>query len=149
MEAIFKRLRVVETVAATFCGTKNKAEQKKNVVIALGDGDLRGNMRGMPSILSTAWVKHLKWCTTVVFVNEFRTSKLCSECHSELLQQRKCFTVKRRLDSVCSLGFENRDVNAIVNILYLFLWTVSTMESHIGTSAALPRARAGPRRLGE
>jgi hypothetical protein len=57
----------------------------------------------------------------VVLVNEFKTSKGCSECELELLQKRNCFRVKRCLNSGCSRSFWNRDVNAAINILKLFL----------------------------
>ena len=36
--------------------------------------------------------------------------------HTEMHQQRKCFRVKRYINSDCSRGFWNRDVNAAINI---------------------------------
>ena len=122
MRKFVKRQSALETVVARFCGTANKVDQKENVVIALGDADLRGNMRGVPPVMSTTWVKHLLRCTEVVLVNEFRTSKLCCGCHEVMHQQKNCFRVKRCLNSDCSRGFWNRDVNAAINILNLFLW---------------------------
>ena len=124
MRKFVKRQSALETVVARFCGTANKVEQKENVVIALGDADLRGNMRGVPPVMSTTWVKHLLRSTVVVMVNEFRTSKLCCGCHEVMHQQKNCFRVKRCLNSDCSRGFWNRDVNAAINILNLFLWAV-------------------------
>ena len=61
----------------------------------------------------------------VVLVNEYKTSKGCSECGLELLQKRNCFRVKRCLNSDCSRSFWNRDVNAAINILKLFLRAAS------------------------
>jgi len=122
MRKFVKRQSALETVVARFCGTANKVDQKENVVIALGDADLRGNMRGVPPVMSTTWVKHLLRCTEVVMVNEFRTSKLCCGCHEVMHQQKNCFRVKHCLNSDCSRGFWNRDVNAAINILNLFLW---------------------------
>ncbi len=124
MRKFVKRQRALETVVARFCGTANKVKQKENVVIALGDADMRGNMRGLPPVMSTTWVKHLMRCTMVVMVNEFRTSKLCCGCHEVMHQQKNCFRVKRCINSDCSRGFWNRDVNAAINILNMFLWAV-------------------------
>ena len=105
----------------------------------------RANMWGRPPVTSTAWVKHLMRSTTVVLVNEFRTSKLCSACHKEMHQHRLCFGVKRCINSDCSRGFWNRDVNAAINILNLFLWAVAfgkpeTKGCCSGTSESRPEA---------
>ena len=140
MRKFVKRQSALETVVARFCGTANKVKQKENVVIALGDADLRGNMRGLPPVMSTTWVKHLMRCTMVVMVNEFRTSKLCCGCHKVMHQQKNCFRVKRCLNSDCSRGFWNRDVNAAINILNLFLWAVRGNCNCSASSNSRPEA---------
>ena len=140
MRKFVKRQRALETVVERFCGTSNKVKQKENVVIALGDADMRGNMRGLPPVMSTTWVKHLMRCTMVVMVNEFRTSKLCCGCHEVMHQQKNCFRVKRCLNSVCSRGFWNRDVNAAINILNLFLWAVRGNCNCSASSKSRPEA---------
>jgi transposase len=71
--------------------------------------------------MSKTWIRHLMTSAIVVLVNEYKTSKGCSECELELLQKRNCFRVKRCLNSGCSRSFWNRDVNAAINILKLFL----------------------------
>ena len=140
MRKFVKRQSALETVVARFCGTANKVKQKENVVIALGDADMRGNMRGLPPVMSTTWVKHLMRCTMVVMVNEFRTSKLCCGCHKVMHQQKNCFRVKRCLNSDCSRGFWNRDVNAAINILNLFLWAVRRNCNCSASSKSRPKA---------
>ena len=140
MRKFVKRQSALETVVARFCGTANKVKQKENVVIALGDADMRGNMRGLPPVMSTTWVKHLMRCTMVVMVNEFRTSKLCCGCHKVMHQQKNCFRVKRCLNSDCSRGFWNRDVNAAINILNLFLWAVRRNCNCSASSNSRPEA---------
>ena len=140
MRKFVKRQSALETVVARFCGTANKVKQKENVVIALGDADMRGNMRGLPPVMSTTWVKHLMRCTMVVMVNEFRTSKLCCGCHEVMHQQKNCFRVKRCLNSDCSRGFWNRDVNAAINILNLFLWAVRRNCNCSASSKSRPKA---------
>ena len=140
MRKFVKRQSALETVVARFCGTANKVKQKENVVIALGDADMRGNMRGLPPVMSTTWVKHLMRCTMVVMVNEFRTSKLCCGCHKVMHQQKNCFRVKRCLNSDCSRGFWNRDVNAAINILNLFLWAVRGNCNCSASSKSRPEA---------
>ena len=101
---------------------------------------MRGNMRGLPPVMSTTWVKHLMRCTMVVMVNEFRTSKLCCGCHEVMHQQKNCFRVKRCLNSDCSRGFWNRDVNAAINILNLFLWAVRGNCNCSASSNSRPEA---------
>ena len=140
MRKFVKRQSALETVVARFCGTANKVKQKENVVIALGDADMRGNMRGLPPVMSTTWVKHLMRCTMVVMVNEFRTSKLCCGCHKVMHQQKNCFRVKRCINSDCSRGFWNRDVNAAINILNLFLWAVRGNCNCSASSNSRPEA---------
>ena len=140
MRKFVKRQSALETVVARFCGTANKVKQKENVVIALGDADMRGNMRGLPPVMSTTWVKHLMRCTMVVMVNEFRTSKLCCGCHKVMHQQKNCFRVKRCINSDCSRGFWNRDVNAAINILNLFLWAVRGNCNCSASSKSRPKA---------
>lgn len=152
MRKFVKRQRALETLTARFCGTTNKVEQK-NVVIALGDADLRGNIRGLPPVASKAWVKHIMHCAIVVLVNEFRTSLLCSKCHKAMHQQSECFRVKRCLNSDCSRSFWNRDVNAAINILDLFLWAAFGEPGKSGwcsgTSTSRPKAFRKTKQLDE
>ena len=74
--------------------------------------------------MTKTWVKHLKRCATVVLVNEFHTSQLCAWCQKALHQLKNCFRLKRCLNSDCNRDFWNRDVNAAINILNLFLAVV-------------------------
>jgi transposase len=94
--------------------------------------------------MSKTWIRHLMTSAIVVLVNEYLTSKKCSECLMELLQKRNCFRVKRCLNSDCSRGFWNRDVNAAINILKLFLRAASTRRNQnrslSGSSASRPAA---------
>ena len=76
--------------------------------------------------------KALKKRATVVPIDEYRTSKLCSDCHSPLDQAllltksrdnevvlKKTRNVLRCTSSDCKANFWGRDVNAARNILSL------------------------------
>jgi hypothetical protein len=120
-----KRQQALETAVAKVCGTKDHREQKKTIV-AFGDGDMSTNTRGLAPIMSTAFAKKMKQNTTVVFINEYKTSELCCCCHETLKNVKGNFRVKRCCTSDCTRGtskerFWHRDVNAAINILLLFL----------------------------
>lgn len=60
----------------------------------------------------------------VVMMNEFRTSKLCNQCHNELDHHKNLYRVlvcrhcqSNRLESKCC--YFNRDANACMNMMYL------------------------------
>jgi transposase len=114
-----KRQKALEDVVASITGTRNKEAQKK-VVVAYGDGDIGGNMRGLPPIMSSTLAKKMRQSASVVFVNEFRTSMNCSCCHEAMRKTNK-FRVKCCETNSCTRTYWNRDINAAINILHLFL----------------------------
>jgi hypothetical protein len=119
MRKFCRHQKAMEDVVARIAGTKNKEEQKK-VVIAYGDGDKNGTLRGTAPIMSTKLFKKVSQSCCVVVVNEHKTSKLCSCCHSEMKQFQK-FRMKRCVNSGCIRCIWDRDINASINILNLFL----------------------------
>ncbi|KAI8112075.1 hypothetical protein M9434_003399 [Picochlorum sp. BPE23] len=120
MRKFCKRQKAMEDVVAKIAGTKNKEEQKK-VIIAYGDGDKNGTLRGTAPMMSTKLFKKVSENCRVVVTNEFRTSKLCSCCHGIMSQTRKQFRMKRCLQNDCIRTVWDRDINASINILNLFL----------------------------
>lgn len=120
MRKFCRHQKAMEDVVSRICGTKKKDEQKK-VVIAYGDGDKNGTLRGTAPIMSTKLFKKVSQSCCVVVINEFRTSKLCSCCHQPMDQFQKQFRMKRCNNSDCIRSVWDRDVNASVNILNLFL----------------------------
>jgi hypothetical protein len=120
MRKFCKQQKAMEDVVAKIAGTKNKEEQKK-VIIAYGDGDKNGTLRGTAPMMSTKLFKKVSENCRVVVTNEFRTSKLCSCCHDTLSQFRKQFRMKRCLQNDCIRTVWDRDINASINILNLFL----------------------------
>lgn len=100
-------------------GPRGRAFEKKTIIV-FGDADQSGNVRGLPSVMSTHFAKKMRQSARVVSITEFRTSKLCSCCHQELKKQRKCFTVLRCANSDCIQRMWNHDINAFINILNLF-----------------------------
>ncbi|KAI3656511.1 hypothetical protein MP638_004809 [Amoeboaphelidium occidentale] len=88
--------------------------KEENVIIAYGDGALHHASRGhVPAPTKTLFQKlksKLKWrCRKV---DEFRTSKLCRNCNSEL-EQKKAWTSK--FCHGCN-KLVDRDINAALNI---------------------------------
>ena len=124
MKKYVKTQKALETVMTKVLGVKNK-ETQRGIVVAYGDGDMSSNMRGLSPLLSTAFYKKVKSSATVQLVSEFRTSKLCSCCEHELTKGDS-FRVLRCNNSQCIRTFWNRDINAAINILKLFLHSCST-----------------------
>ena len=120
MRKFCKHQKAMEDVVTRICGTKKK-EQQKSVVVAYGDGDKNGTLRGTAPIMSTKLFKKVSQSCCVVVINEFRTSKLCSCCHQPMEQFQKQFRMKRCINSDCIRSVWDRDVNASVNIFNLFL----------------------------
>jgi transposase len=118
MRRFCKKQKALDDVVTRITGTKQKDEQKK-VVIAYGNGDNQATLRGTQSMMSTTLATKLKRCCTVVFVDEFRTSANCSCCHEEMKQ--KNYRVKWCINTSCTRSLWNRDINAAINILLLFL----------------------------
>jgi len=110
----------MEDVIARITGTRNKADQKK-VIVAYGDGDNQGTLRGTSPIMSSKLLSKVQQSARVVTINEFRTSKLCSCCHCEMTQFQGQFRMKRCINSDCIRTVWDRDINASINILNLFL----------------------------
>ena len=120
MRKFCRHQRAMEEVVTRICGTKKKEEQKK-VIVAYGDGDKNGNLRGTAPMMSTKLFKKVSQSCCVVVVNEFKTSQLCSCCHSQMTKFQKQFRMKRCINSDCIRTVWDRDVNAAINILNLFL----------------------------
>lgn len=110
----------LEDVIARITGTRKKTEQKK-VIVAYGDGDNQGTLRGTSPIMSSRLLKKVSQSACVVLVPEFRSSKLCSACHHAMTQFQGQFRMKRCINSDCIRTVWDRDINASINILNLFL----------------------------
>jgi hypothetical protein len=118
MKQFVKKKKAIETAVSKITGTTNKESQSK-IVIAHGDGDMQGTMRGVPPTMTKSLTRKLCRDTTLVFINEFKTSAKCSCCFSEM--DETCFRVKRCSNSDCIRSTWNRDINAAINILNAFL----------------------------
>ena len=77
-------------------------------------------MRGLPLIMNSTLARKMRQSASVVFVNGFTTSLNCSSCH-EAMKQMKKLRVKCCETNTCIRKYWNRDVNAAINILNLFL----------------------------
>ena len=120
MRKFCKSQKAMEDVVANITGTRNKSEQKK-VIVAYGDGDKQGNVRGCVPMMSTKLFKKVSQSACVVVINEFKTSTLCSCCHQKMKQYRKQFRMKHCMNSDCIRTVWDRDINASISILKLFI----------------------------
>ena len=111
----------MEDVIARITGTRDKTKQKK-VIVAYGDGDNQGTLRGTSPIMSSKLLKKVSQSACVVLVPEFRSSLNCSCCIHKMEQFQGQFRMKRCTNSDCIRTVWDRDVNASINILNLFLW---------------------------
>jgi hypothetical protein len=128
MKQFVRKKRAVEHMVSRITGTNNKEDQI-SVIVAHGDGDFAGTMRGVPPVMTKSLTKKLCQDTTTIFVNEFLTSQRCSCCLSKMTKEKR-FRVKRCSNSVCIRTFWNRDTNAAINILTSFLYEVANGRSH-------------------
>jgi len=99
------------------------------VCIAYGDWSNQAGIKGHPSAPVKGFARALRRRATVVPMDEYKTSKLCSLCHHTLekarliatndngeYELRKNRNVLRCPNSACRANFWNRDVNAARNI---------------------------------
>jgi len=102
------------------------------VCIAYGNLSNQAGIKGHPSAPVKGFARALQKRATVVPMDEYKTSKLCSLCHHTLekvclvainddgaFELRKNRNVLRCANSACRANFWNRDVNAARNILEL------------------------------
>jgi len=89
-------------------------------------------IKGHPSAPVKGFARAFQKRATVVPMDEYKTSKLCSLCHDTLekacllatnddgeFELRKNRNVLRYANSACRANFWNRDINAARNILIL------------------------------
>ena len=120
MKRFVREQRAMEDVVARITGTRDKAEQRK-VIVAYGDGDKQGTLRGTSPLMSTKLFKKVSQSACVVVTNEFKTTLLCSCCRKGMTQWQNQFRMKCCTNSNCIRTVWDRDINASINILYLFL----------------------------
>jgi hypothetical protein len=102
------------------------------VCIAYGDRSNEAGIKGHPSAPVEGLARALQKRATVVPMDEYKTSKLCSLCHNSLekacllatnddgeFELRKYRNVLRCTNSACRANFWNRDVKATRNICEL------------------------------
>lgn len=121
---------------------ETKFGEPKDVIIAIGDYDKNEQLKGTePSICKRFRRIFTNAQYPLYLINEFRTSKLCNECHEELnkFMERKSHKPKhnskiilvhgllRHKDGNCKL-IHNRDKNAVENMLYIIDYVKENKE---------------------
>ena len=106
----------------------DKSNSPKPIVLAYGKAKFQTSFRGQISGPRTEMIKKLSHVFPVVLINEFRSTKLCSTCHKELVEDKKAPVPKQEQKhkrvsiyrcTTCK-SYRHRDRNAARNI-YNFL----------------------------
>lgn len=118
-EKFVKTQQTLVTILARVLVFKKKVVQKQTVV-ALGQGDISGNMKELQPLISTKSFAKMQSSTSVHVMNEFRTSKLCLLCGETLDQDTKSRGKNCNNSTTCIRTIWNRDANAVINILKIF-----------------------------
>ncbi|EGZ30157.1 hypothetical protein PHYSODRAFT_469891 [Phytophthora sojae] len=121
-------MKAIDTLAKRLVPTPSP-----HVCVAFGDWSCQDGLRGNPRAPVKAFRKALERRATVLPMDEFRTSKLCSCCHQSLRRARLQTKVKDKENKIvlkgnrnvlycknsrCRAHFWNRDVNAAINIFF-------------------------------
>lgn len=102
----------------------------KKTLICIGSTEIAGNspMRGYIRTPNRKLIDALKArAADVLFVNEFRTTKLCANCHCENITSKSPH--RYQFCPNCRTCW-NRDVNAGLNILYLGECCINETPKH-------------------
>lgn len=139
-EAVVNRILAPATLPAPATGAVGQAQQhpasprrQAAVVVAFGNAHFSSTSRGY----APAPVQRVKQALSyrdnveLVLIDEDYTSQLCHRCHNKLQsvtgkadrngKRKPLWAVKRCVDEECSCNFLNRDTNAALNILHIFL----------------------------
>ena len=68
-------------------GSENPQAKREEVVVAYGAGRFPSSMKGMCAVPVRKFLKQLRRYVTVVLVDEFRTSRVCSKCWEKQWQE--------------------------------------------------------------
>lgn len=108
-----KEQRTLDKVANDVLGPSHQR------IAVFGDGVFPASMKGVPPAPVTKVRNSLARKGRVIMVDEFKTSKTCHQCLSEMRQHRGLHTTKHCKSEVHTWSW-NRDVNAAANIAFLF-----------------------------
>jgi hypothetical protein len=96
-------------------------------LVLYGDGDFPSTGRGERSVPNKRWAKTCSRFHKTRFINEFRTTRVCSVCNSILhrvqFEKISKFPVRGLRwcsSTICRNTFVSRDLNAALNILRCF-----------------------------
>lgn len=104
---------------------------KRKTLICIGSTEIAGNspMKGYIRTPNRKLIEALRnRMADILFVNEFRTTKLCGNCHQENITSKSPH--RYQFCPNCHTCW-NRDVNAGVNILYLGECVIKEISKHV------------------
>lgn len=129
-----KTRSMLEDAVATICGTFDRKEQEKTVVV-FGNAAVNTGKNGHSRICYKALIDILKSRCCLITVDEFRSSKLCSCCHEELQEadvaegrSSKSWKVRVCFNRLCHRTYWQRDLNAAINLAQFFFWHLNGVE---------------------
>lgn len=117
----FEKFRDTEKLARKLARQLiGRKEHLHKTLVFMGDPKIAANSPIRGSYVRTPIrkvVKHLEQIADIYRVNEFRTTKLCSQCHKPAETSSSAHRYQVCRNSICDSNVWNRDVNAGNNIL--------------------------------
>lgn len=117
----FRKWRVVRQrfakKAIAALATRIVPKPSTSTYVGMGDWKTRSGVRGYPHVPVLAMRRALGQCATLLLVDEYKTSKVCSRCDHEL-SPYAARQVLRCKNSECRITWD-RDVNASVKMFKL------------------------------
>jgi hypothetical protein len=117
---MIKRQQVLDKIANDVLGHDHSR------IAVFGDAVFAPSFRGMPPAPVSLIRNYLARKGRVILVDEFRTSKVCHQCHNITMQHRSTHATKH-CQSVCHWSW-NRDRNAARNIALLFKYHMAGLD---------------------
>ena len=132
---VCRQQAMLESALEKICGTKDREQQKKTVVV-FGDASINSGKCGKAKVCHGELVGFLEKRCCLVRIDEYRSSQRCCCCHAQLEEPLVCEgststkSWKRRVcvNASCNRLFWQRDVNACINLAQFFLWKLHGQE---------------------
>lgn len=124
LSRFFRSTAVIKWLAKECAKDPETGAYSGDMVFAFGAAKFAHNSRGSASSPVWTFRTELSKVCSMVLINEYKTSQLCSSCHTSYLRPGRVKGEKRSLHGVrvCALcrTHWNRDINSALNMLFLF-----------------------------
>jgi len=129
-----KTRAMLEDAVASICGTNDRKEQKRTVVV-FGNAAVNTGKTNHSRICYGALIDLLRRRCCLVTLDEYKSSKLCCCCHEELTgavvaegRSSKSWKIRICFNRECHRVYFQRDLNACINICKFFFWRLHGVD---------------------